>query len=98
MRAHTAINHGVHTAATRAGLPPVNAHRLRHTAVSLLIDQGANPKAIQQFVGHSDIRMTLGTYGHLFDYGGQVLADSLEALREKHRNDNERPKRTRKTP
>jgi integrase len=97
MRAHTAINHGVQTAAKRAGLPPVNAHRLRHTAVSLLIDQGANPKAIQQFVGHSDIRMTLGTYGHLFDYGGQALADSLEALREKHRNGNGGPKRTRKT-
>lgn len=97
LRAHTAINHGVHTAAKRTGLPPVNAHRLRHTAVSLLIDQGANPKAIQQFVGHSDIRMTLGTYGHLFDFGGQALADSLEALREKHRNGNGRPKGVRKT-
>jgi integrase len=86
MRAHTAINHGVQTAAKRAGFLPVNAHRLRHTAVSLLIEEGANPKSIQAFVGHSDIRMTLGTYGHLFDYGGQKLADLLEARREKYRN------------
>lgn len=86
MRAHTAINHGVQTAAKRAGLPPVNAHRLRHTAVSLLIEDGANPKSIQAFVGHSDIKMTLGTYGHLFDFGGQALADLMEKRREAHRN------------
>jgi integrase len=84
LRAHNAINHGVQLAAKRAGIK-VHAHTLRHTAVSLLIREGANPKAIQQFVGYSDIRMTLGTYGHLFDYGGQALADSLEKLREAHR-------------
>jgi integrase len=85
MRAHNAINHSVQMAAKRAGFPAF-AHQLRHTAVSLLIDAGANPKAIQAFVGHSDIRETLQTYGHLFDNGGQALADILEKLREEHRN------------
>jgi integrase len=89
MRAHNAVNHGVQTAATRAGLPPVNAHRLRHTAVSLLIDKGANPRAIQRFVGHSDIKMTLGTYGHLFRHGGKELADIMESMRDEHRNGRE---------
>ncbi len=65
---------------------PVNSHLLRHTAVSLLIDDGANPKAIQAFVGHSNIRETMDTYGHLFDYGGQALADSMERRREQYRN------------
>ncbi len=83
---HVAVNHVVQRAAKRAGMRPVNAHQLRHTAVSLLIDDGANPLAIQAFVGHSDIKMTLGVYGHLFDYGGQALADSLERRREAHRN------------
>lgn len=83
---HVAINHQVQKAAKRAGMRPVNAHLLRHTAVSLLIDDGANPRAIQQFVGHSDIKMTLGVYGHLFDYGGQAFAESLERRREAHRN------------
>jgi integrase len=67
-------------------LRPVHAHLLRHSAVSLLVDDGANPKAIQAFVGHSTITMTLGVYGHLFDYGGQALADSMERRREAHRN------------
>jgi integrase len=84
LRAHTGINHGVQLAAKKAGLD-THAHALRHTAVSLLIDTGANPKSIQQFVGHSNIRETLQTYGHLFDYGGQALADSLERLREDHK-------------
>lgn len=83
---HVAVNHVVQRAAKRAGMRPVNAHLLRHTAVSLLIDDGANPRAIQAFVGHSDIKMTLGVYGHLFDYGGQALADSMERRREAHRN------------
>ncbi len=85
MRAHNAINHGVQLAAKRAGFPAF-AHQLRHTAVSFLIEDGANPKAIQAFVGHSDIRETLQTYGHLFDYGGKQLAELMEKRREQHRN------------
>jgi integrase len=62
MRAHNAVNHGVKTAAERAGIE-THAHSLRHTAVSLAIEAGANPKAIQAMVGHSDISMALGTLG-----------------------------------
>lgn len=83
--AHQGINNAVQRAAKRAGLRPVNSHLLRHTAVSLLIEDGANPRAIQQFVGHTDIRMTLGTYGHLFPYGGQALAESMERRREAYK-------------
>jgi hypothetical protein len=34
--------------------------------VSLLIEQGAHPKYIQEQVGHSGIQVTMDTYGHLF--------------------------------
>jgi integrase len=74
-----------------ANLPPIHAHMLSHTAVSLLIDDGANPKAIQTFVGHSSITMTLGTYGHLMDYGGGALVESMERRREAHRNGDSSP-------
>lgn len=79
---HQSINAAVQKAAKRAGLPPVHSHQLRHTAVSLLIDDGANPKAIQVFVGHADIRETLQTYSHLFDYSGDELAASMERRRQ----------------
>lgn len=48
-----------------AGLDPITLHECRHTFASLLIDAGANPKAIQAFMGHSKIQTTFDTYGHL---------------------------------
>lgn len=86
MRAHNAVLHNVKTASKRAGLPPVNSHRLRHTAVSFLVEDGANPKDIQKFVGHSSIKMTMDVYGHLFDQEGKGLADLMEKRRAAHRN------------
>jgi integrase len=83
--AHGKINRQVQLAAAAAGLRHVHSHMLRHTAVSLLIDDGANPKAIQAFVGHSRIQETLDTYGHLFDSGGSALAASMERRRQAHR-------------
>ena len=48
-----------------AELEPITLHECRHTFASLLIDSGANPKAIQQFMGHSKIQTTFDVYGHL---------------------------------
>jgi integrase len=81
---HQGITNAVQRAARRAGMRSVHAHLLRHTAVSLLIDSGANARAIQALVGHSDIKLTLGTYGHLFDTGGAALAASMERRRREH--------------
>jgi integrase len=46
-------------------LRPITLHECRHTFASLLIDAGANPKAIQEFMGHSKIQTTYDIYGHL---------------------------------
>lgn len=46
-------------------LKPISLHHCRHTFASLLIDSGANPKAIQEFMGHSKIQTTFDVYGHL---------------------------------
>lgn len=40
-------------------------HECRHTFASLLIDTGANPKAIQVVMGRSKIQTTFDVYGHL---------------------------------
>jgi len=49
----------------KANLEPITLHECRHTFASLLIDSGANPKAIQTYMGHSKIQTTFDTYGHL---------------------------------
>jgi integrase len=40
-------------------------HECRHTFASVLIDAGANPKVIQEVMGHSKIQTTFDVYGHL---------------------------------
>jgi integrase len=45
-----------------------------------MIAEGANPLMVQRQLGHADLRMTLGTYGHLFpDWDGDV-ADRMQKL------------------
>ena len=47
------------------GRKPITPHEARHTFASLLIDSGANVKAISEFMGHASIQETIDTYGHL---------------------------------
>lgn len=55
-------------------------HDLRHTCASLLIRQGAHPKAIQEHLGHRDIRTTMNIYGHLYDEQRRKTGEQLEEL------------------
>jgi integrase len=49
-----------------AGLAPIGLHECRHTFASLMIAAGVNAKALQTFMGHASITITLDRYGHLF--------------------------------
>lgn len=44
---------------------PLRFHDLRHTTATLLLRAGVDPHRVQRILRHSDIRTTLGTYGHL---------------------------------
>ena len=81
------IRNTVTRAGKRLGMY-VHPHLLRHSAVSILIHKGANPRQVQAFAGHEDVAMTLGVYGHLFDQSGDELARMMEEEREQHRNGN----------
>src|SRR5215469_11834621 len=62
----------------RAGLPDMPFHDLRHSAATILISMGINPKVIQELLGHSDISITLGLYGHLFPSMQQDVVDKWQ--------------------
>ena len=58
---------------------PMRVHDLRHTHAAMLIAQGEHPKVIQNRFGHSSIKVTLDTYGHLFDGLDEAAAERLDA-------------------
>jgi integrase len=69
-RAWRAHNAAEREAAAEQGREPelltlLTMHECRHTFASLLIETRANPKAIQEVMGHSKIQTTFDVYGHL---------------------------------
>jgi integrase len=62
------------------GLRPETLHECRHTFATLMIAAGVNAKALQTFVGHSSITVTLDRYGHLFPGSEQEAADPSRCL------------------
>lgn len=49
----------------RADLPDIRFNDLRHTAATLMLQQGIHPKVVQERLGHADISLTLNTYSHV---------------------------------
>ncbi len=54
----------------RAGMRQVSFHSLRHSNASLRIAAGQNIKYLSTQLGHASIKITLDTYGHLFQDEG----------------------------
>ena len=51
-----------HVVLAGTDLPSVRFHDLRHTAATLLLAQGVDPRTIMETLGHSQISLTLNTY------------------------------------
>ena len=62
----------------RHGFKYIRLHDLRHTSASLLIAQGVHAKIISERLGHSDISVTMNTYGHAFKSADRAAADKLD--------------------
>jgi integrase len=61
----------------KAGVKKIRIHDLRHSHVSYLINQGVEPLLIKERLGHTDIRITLNTYGHLYPNRQRALGEML---------------------
>src|SRR5687768_15054769 len=48
-----------------AEVPSIRFHELRHTAATLLLSQGVDPRTIMETLGHSQISLTMNTYSHV---------------------------------
>jgi integrase len=54
-------------------------HDLRHTCASLLIAGGANPKQVQEHLGHNTITVTMDRYAHLFAGHDDEVMEAFDA-------------------
>ncbi len=66
--------------AEAVGLSPIGVHGLRHSAATLLIASGINPRVVQQRLGHANVSVTLGLYTHVLPAHDQAAADTLAAV------------------
>ncbi len=58
---------GWSAATAAARVPGLGVHDLRHTAASVWLAAGADPKVVQRVLGHASGAMTMDLYGHLVD-------------------------------
>jgi integrase len=64
----------------KAGLRHIRIHDLRHTFASLLIQNGESLAYVKEQMGHSSIKITVDTYGHLMPGGNKAAVDKLDGL------------------
>jgi integrase len=64
----------------KAGLRYIRVHDLRHTFVSLLIQNGESLAYVKEQMGHHSIKITVDTYGHLVPGGNKAAVDRLDGL------------------
>jgi integrase len=64
----------------KAGLPSIRLYDLRHSAATLRLANGENPKVVSEMLGHSSIVLTLDTYSHVLPEMQAASAARLESL------------------
>ncbi|WIB68066.1 site-specific integrase [Curtobacterium sp. MCBD17_035] len=65
---------------TRAGLPRMRFHGLRHMHASLMLASGVDLGTVSKRLGHSTLAITSDLYGHLLDETNRRAAEAMDAL------------------
>lgn len=67
---------------TKAAVPRIRFHDLRHTSATVLLARGEHPKVVQERLGHASIRETLDRYSHVSKDMQQRAAAHFDSLLE----------------
>lgn len=80
VRKDAVVRRGLYPLLAVHGLPRVRFHDLRHTAATLLLEQGVHPKIVSEMLGHTTISMTLDLYSHASKGMHDEAAHTMDAL------------------
>ena len=62
----------------QSGIRYRKPHALRHTFASLLLENRESPAYVKEQMGHSSIKITVETYGHLIPGANKAAVDRLD--------------------
>lgn len=65
---------------TKANVPAIRFHDLRHSHATVLLAAGENVKVVSERLGHANIKITLDTYAHVLPTMQKAAADRLQKL------------------
>ncbi len=68
----------------KAEIRHIRVHDLRHTCVSLLLQDGASMMYVKELLGHSSIKITVDVYGHLQPGDNRENVDRLDDVSPLH--------------
>ena len=72
----TPVNREIGRICKRTGITKFTMHAFRATFATRLIEQGVNPRTVQELLGHADYGLTMNLYGHVVDdTKSQVMND-----------------------
>ena len=63
--------------ATKAGLPPIRLHDIRHSYATAALTAGVPTKVVSERLGHSDVMITLSAYQHVLPSMQEEAADRV---------------------
>jgi integrase len=64
----------------KAGLPKIRFHDIRHTATSLMLNNGIPVLIVSKRLGHSSVSVTLDTYAYFIPEMQQGIGDMMDEL------------------
>lgn len=74
------LRRSFHPLLTKAQLPTIRFHDLRHTAATLLLGQGMHPKIVSEMLGHSSVAITLDLYSHVTPTMQRQAAQAMDEV------------------
>jgi integrase len=67
-------------AARSVGLESFRPHALRHTAITLLLAEGAPLKTVSEMAGHASVMITADIYGHVIKKAADDIMETLAEI------------------